>query len=124
MKAVLISMLLSIGYAHSNPQPVPTSEVWSLGNQFFPMEKDQQSGSLISLGCSHKKAKCDAFRALRQEKKIALSEMDLVGGKNPGAVMCKKFFKAEIVILRDSNTNENAFCKFKDGSLVSAGALR
>ncbi len=124
---LLIVALLPISLWADSSSPVVDKgiEVWSLGSSFYPMERDPISHTLISKGCPAKKELCQAFKVLRDSKKrVTLKEKDLVGGKNPGAVICKKLVDGEILILRDSSKNENAFCKFRDGSLVSASALR
>lgn len=116
--------ILIISFSTFAQTPPPAlREVWNIGNQFFPMVRESARGVLISVGCEQKKMKCGAYSALMSPKNYKLSEEDLSGGKNPGAVACKKHYKAEILILRDARQNENAFCKFKDGSLISASAI-
>lgn len=126
MKIAFILAIFQLANVHAQDAklPEPTSEVWSLGNVLYPMQKDSKTGSLISSACLEKKDQCMAFNALRSLKKFKLTEKELAGGKNPGAVICKKYLEGDVLILRDKKQNENAFCKFKDGSFLSAGALR
>jgi hypothetical protein len=118
---VAIFFTWSLSLVQAATLPSPTAEIWSLGNEYFPIEKDAQSQRLISTDC--KTTKCQAYKALSDRRKKILTENELQGGKNPGAVICKKYFKANVIILRDTKKNENAFCQFPDGSLVSASAL-
>lgn len=122
MKYFFYMLLFSFSTIAQPPAPV-IREIWNIGNQFFPMIKESKRGVLISVGCEQKKMKCDAYSALMSPKNYKLNEEDLSGGKNPGAVACKKHYNAEILILKDARNNENSFCKFKDGSLVSASAI-
>jgi hypothetical protein len=120
----MITFFISIFlYAQANDltAQIPKYEVWSLFNNYFPIEQDQQSHHLISIKC--KSNKCDAYKALNDVHKKNLNKKDLQGGKNPGAVICNKYFKATVIILKDKDMNENAFCQFTDGSLISASAL-
>lgn len=100
---------------------LPSTEIWSFGNEYYPIEKEPKTKKLISVNCNN--TKCFAYKALNEHSKKQLSEHELKGGKNPGAVICTKYFKGTILILRDVKQNENAFCKFSDGSLLSASGL-
>ena len=123
MKYLLLILISTSTHAQTTPMPPPIREVWNIGNQFYPMVKESKRDVLISAGCEVKKLKCAAYKALSEIKKYKPTEAELQGGKSPGAVTCKNYFKSEILILKDAKQNENAFCKFSDGSLVSASAL-
>lgn len=97
------------------------SEVWTRGDQIFLIDKIEQT--LMSKNCFKKKDKCLAFIHYKEEIQFKPTRNDLIGGKNPGAVICTKYYKGEIFILKDSNNKENAFCKFIDGSLLLATSL-
>jgi hypothetical protein len=120
MKLIILASLLILN-AHATIPEISAAEMWSLGNEYFPVENEATTQKLISINC--KTNKCFAYKALNDQSKKKLTEKDLEGGKNPGAVICKKFFNATILILRDSKKNENAFCRFSDGSIVSASGL-
>lgn len=119
MKIFLV--LLSLNSSFSQV-PLPNSEVWAIGKMYYPFERDKATNALISQECSATK-KCEAYKAVLNKSKIKLSESDRSGGKNPGAVTCKKIYGGEVLVLRDVADNENSFCKFKDKSLVSASDI-
>jgi hypothetical protein len=120
MKLIILTSLFIINANATTPK-IPEAEMWSLGNEYFPVENEAITHKLISLNC--KTNKCFAYKALNNQSKNKLTEKELEGGKNPGAVICKKIFNGNILILRDKLQNENAFCKFSDGSIVSASGL-
>lgn len=109
--------------SHLLAEEMLNSEMWSIGNRLFEMVKTN-TGYLISRGCEKQKGTCLAFQSLNPKKEINLTEAELKGGKSPGSVRCKKLGKTEILILKDLKGNENAFCYFSDGSLISASALQ
>jgi hypothetical protein len=96
-------------------------EVWKLGSDFMPLSQNAEKKWLISLHCEEKD--CMAKDALRKVSMKLLEKGDLQGGKNPGAVLCNKLKNADIVFLSDLQGNQNSFCKFKDGSIVSSSTL-
>jgi hypothetical protein len=120
MKSIIFASLFIVNANAITPE-IPEAEMWSLGNEYFPVENEATTQKLISINC--KTNKCFAYKALKDQSKIQLTEKELEGGKNPGAVICKKIFNGNILILRDKLKNENAFCKFFDGSIVSASGL-
>ena len=120
MKVFLITLLTAnISLAAT---PVPDSEVWSAGKVHYVFNKSE-SKILLTEKCWSKKFKCEAYRATQNKNKTVLTEADRAGGKNPGAVVCKKHYNGEVLILRDTQNNENAFCKFKDNSVTSTSDI-
>lgn len=119
MKILLVLLSLQSVFAQL---PLPESEVWGIGKDNYPFKKDQRTNALISLECAATK-KCEAYKAVLNKEKVKLNEADRSGGKNPGAVACKKVYGGEVLVLRNTADNENAFCRFKDKSLASAGDL-
>jgi hypothetical protein len=103
--------------------PAPISEVWRVGSLYYPLIKDEKTRILTTSKCLKDKNKCEAFQAVLKKDQVKLTEADRAGGKNPGAVACKKIYGGEILILRNSADNEAAFCKFKDNSIASASDL-
>lgn len=97
-------------------------EIWYLGSEYFPVEREQKSNRLISINCKTKK--CNAYAALYDIRSKENSPKSLRGGKNPGAVICTKYFHGKVFILRDKDQFENSFCKFPDGSILIASGLR
>lgn len=119
----LLILFLSIQMAYAEKVPTPTVDVWKIGSRFYSFLKDKETDALFSDGCAVKKEKCEAYKAVLNKSKVVLEESDRSGGKNPGAVVCKKEYEGEILILKNSAGLENAFCKFKDNSWASASDL-
>lgn len=97
-------------------------EVWKLGSTFIPLSQNPAKKWLISLHCEEQ-VPCMAREELKKISMKLLEKGDLKGGKNPGAVLCHKISDASIVFLSDLQGNQNSFCKFKDGSMVSSSTL-
>lgn len=66
---------------------------------------------------------CMALRELHYVSMQDLDENDLLGGKNPGSVLCKKSAKGTVVFGKDHFGNLNSFCVFPDSSMVSNDTL-
>ena len=65
---------------------------------------------------------CEAMRLLRRGKTVKLTPAELSTGIPPGAVICKKL-QITSTVGRDAKGNEDGFCTFADGSLVSHGSV-
>ena len=115
--------ILSLSLKAQTAPPIEKADLWRQGKQIYPMVHVKNSGHLISKGCEELQEKCLAYKNLKKKSDVHLSEEERSGGKNPGAVMCSNKLKGEVLVLLDSNRNENSFCKFSDGSLLSVNAL-
>lgn len=120
MKIFLILLSLQTGFSQ---EPQPDTEIWRVGKLHYPFLRDKTTRALLSTHCLNKKKSCEAYQAVLKKNTIVLKETDRNGGKNPGAVVCKKTHGGEVLILRDAAGNENAFCKFKDKSIASVSDL-
>jgi putative hemolysin len=80
---------------------------------------DKSLSGWISEKCIKDK-NCQAKKFFEIKKKVTLPE--LVGGQNPAAIYCHRL-KLEILILKDSNDNEQSFCQFPDQTIVDANAI-
>ena len=76
------------------------------------------TNALLSRACAQT-AKCQAALAL---PRASLKNIDLRSSANPGALICEKL-QGRTVIGTNRAGNQNAFCRFPDGSLVSCGSL-
>lgn len=65
---------------------------------------------------------CDAHRVLKAGAVVEVKKALLDGRMSAGMRVCQAL-KNELVNGKGPSGSEDAFCKFKDGSLVSAGAL-
>ena len=66
---------------------------------------------------------CMALRELHYVSMNDLEDNDLLGGKNPGSILCKKSVKGTVVFGQDYFGNMNSFCLFTDGSMISNDTL-
>lgn len=106
-----------------------TKQVWSKGQDNYVITYQPSTNLLISLQCLNdeltlENSKCDAAKILMKKKSIRLPSGALDGGKNPGAVVCTVGLNKKILILNDLKNNENSFCVFDDGSMISAITLQ
>jgi len=95
--------------------------LWKVDGGYVAIFEDPKTKLIYSASC--KKYKC---KSLIESKKVSwksLSEDSLLGGKNPGAVLCKESLRKNIVYLKDLQGNESTFCHFEDGSLISSSSL-
>jgi hypothetical protein len=106
------------------PQPLSTNaskgsiEHWT--GETGPVDLLSVRGNLFSTSCAA--SDCDARKEIAKGKHIDLTAEDLSKGLAPGIVACKRL--AMIVrVLRSPTGDEESFCVFRDGSLVSTNAL-
>lgn len=95
--------------------------IWKAGKQFVSLYEDKETNLLYSSACY--KSKCDALTLSKNLSWNKMSEDSTLGGKNPGAVLCKEVLKQNIVYMKDLRGNENTFCLFKDKSFISSSSL-
>ena len=74
----------------------------------------------IKAWISEKCSSCDAEKFFKSKKEITLPISG--DGRNPAALLCHKL-KLEVVVLKDSQNNEQSYCIFPDKSLVDANAV-
>lgn len=67
-------------------------------------------------------ARCLTDKCEAKNKIKAPSPAENLQGQNPAAIFCHDL-KQSVVILRDSQNNEQSFCLFKDKSLIDSNAL-
>lgn len=65
---------------------------------------------------------CEAMQLLRRGKSVQLTPAESSRGIPPGAAVCAKL-KIMSTTGRDAKGNEDGFCTFADGSLVSHGSV-
>ena len=78
----------------------------------------------VSATCFSKNAapNCEAYAAVKRASLKGLKG-EMHGGVEPGAVVCAQGLHAKVVLGVDDKSNENSFCQFNDGSMVSLGGL-
>jgi hypothetical protein len=121
MKAILF---LSLFYSNAFSSDF-IKQIWSKGNDHYLFNLHTPSNLLISENCvnddtSLDKSTCEAAKVLKQKKTLVVPADSFTGGKNPGAVACGIGLKKQVLVLKDSKNNENAFCVFDDQSMISA----
>lgn len=103
-------------------QPLFAQEIlWKSGNTFIAIYNDQKTNLLYSASC--RKKSCEALSETKNISWKLLDKNSTIGGKNPGAVLCKDVLKQQIIYLKDLQGNENTFCLFKDKSFISSSSL-
>jgi len=116
LKSVLIIYLIIFAN-----QSFAFEQVWKMGSMFLNMNEDSSKNILYSNSCSKKD--CLALRLTKDITFKNLRKDSLLGGKNPGAVLCKEVLKMKIVYLKDMSGNENTFCLFNDNSMISSSSI-
>ncbi|WP_408095649.1 hypothetical protein ACJVC5_11445 [Peredibacter sp. HCB2-198] len=103
-------------------------QIWMKGSDYYVFTYHASTNMLISENCFNPKvtleqSKCDAAKIFKEKKTYKIPAGAAKGGKNPGAVICKDVLKKQIRILKNHKDDENSFCVFDDGSMVSAIGL-
>jgi hypothetical protein len=90
----------------------------------FPLVDIKAKRISISSNCIKKNGSlhCAAYAALGKASLEGLAHY-LEGGADPGAVICRQQFHAQLVFTVDLKRNENTLCEFSDGSYVDTGSL-
>lgn len=113
-----IILFLIIGNSSAQAKSIFTIENKKV--TFLEIEKENLT---LSKNCqSGVGLRCAAYTAFLRKSNVALTQEDLIGGKNPGSVKCRRL-GGTVVIGKDSRQNENSFCKFEDNSFVECGSL-
>lgn len=101
------------------------NETWTAQDgQAMPFVFFAQQNVRVSAQCRQPNGQlaCDAIRQLRNAPPVELSNSALNGGISAGTRVCQTL-KRQLVSGRDGSGNEDGFCRFADGSMVSTGAL-
>ncbi len=125
MKTILFLSVISMSAWSSDF----SKQVWSKGSDHYVFTYQESSKLLVSLHCLNEDvkledSKCDAVKILKKKKTLTLPKGASDGGKNPGAIVCKVGLNNKVYILKDAQNNENSFCVFDDGSMISAITLQ
>ncbi|MEA9357654.1 hypothetical protein SHI21_15600 [Bacteriovorax sp. PP10] len=121
MKAIVFLSIFSFSAFASDF----TKQIWSHNSDHYLFSLHSPSQILVSENCFNdevtlEQSKCDAIKALNQKHSLTVPASQFSGGKNPGAVACAVGLKMTIRIFTNSKNNENSFCEFNDGSMISA----
>lgn len=90
--------------------------------EFFHYFKKEHLTLSRSCGSFLKKMSCQAYKQGIKANLKNIDKKEFAGGVNPGIVICKAQFKAEVVIATNQY-GSNAFCRFPDNSMIDAGSL-
>lgn len=82
----------------------------------------------ISKSCLKNRTTCTALIQLKKLRNLKLHSsnekiLDNAGGANPAASVCL-FLEGKVRWTYDADGNQNSFCLFSDGSVISAGTLQ
>ncbi|MBI2522399.1 MAG: hypothetical protein HYV97_18405 [Bdellovibrio sp.] len=89
----------------------------------FTIDKKKHITVTKQCGDQLETSKCQAVQKLKQVNMNDITTEDLDGGKNPGAVLCKKSLNAQVIFGKDRDGNVTTFCSFQDGTMVSSDTL-
>lgn len=100
------------------------NEVWNSPNErmhmlYFPRENVRVSGSCRS---SSGQLQCAAILQLRSAAPVEIPGGELDGGASAGVKACMRL-KLQLVAANNQVGDEESFCRFADGSLLSSGSL-
>jgi hypothetical protein len=116
MSLFKISALIIV-YFISRAALATTCETWTGINSSRKLCWDPTIKAWIS---SHCQENCEAKKFL--ESKLQSKKPASLKGQNRAADACHRL-ELPVVVLKDSNGNEQAFCELKDRTLVSATAI-
>jgi hypothetical protein len=121
MKTILLLSIISLSAWSAEL----TRQVWTAKSDNYLFNLEPISHVLISIHCMNNEVSlvqspCMAAKIITEKKPVTIPKGSLDGGKNPGAVVCMLALKQKIKILKDLQNNENSFCVFPDGSMISA----
>jgi putative hemolysin len=124
MAGMIRASVAALLFLASSPgaQALEKTEV-VLNGKTVRMISEPEKHVTVSEPCEIGKPKsCEALRALDRASMKALDENQRKSSANPGAMICSKI-GGKVVIARDSEQNQNAFCGFADGSWIDCGTL-
>jgi len=117
-RVAMTCLVMTASIAHA----LDRSDV-TLNGKTVPMISDAEKHLTVSEPCSIGKPKsCEALRALDRASMKSLDEYQRKSSANPGAMICSNI-GGKVVISRDAEQNQNAYCGFADGSWVDCGSL-
>lgn len=92
---------------------------WKVGRTLLEVEPCPRKSCLISSSCLKRVSKCEARKAFDHPKKSRNKD----GGNNPGSEVCTSYPKAGVLLALNNKGDTQAFCRFKDGSLLTLDGL-
>lgn len=101
------------------------NEVWtSQEGQQMPFIFYARENVRVSAQCRQASGQlaCDALRPVRGGMPVEIPARELTGGMSAGMKVCLKLGQ-KLVTGHNSAGNEDGFCRFPDGSMISNGAL-
>ena len=126
MKSIVIISCLFMSLIVIGSTTSPSTQIYRFkeGHIIFHVLKSERLK--ISKTCSVNSkldSKCEALKSIELVKQTKLSGHELRGGKNPGAVLCKKTLRGKVVFGENRFGGKTSFCKFSDGSLLANDSL-
>ena len=120
MMKILMGLLFTFPLAFASDY---TKQIWSHKSNHYLVAYHSKTKLSISEFCLHEGQKCEAMQAFLSTDKITLPPGSVYGGKNPAAVICSLGLKQRVLTLKNNKEDENSFCLFGDGSIISTSSL-
>lgn len=80
----------------------------------------KEKNIILSKNCSEDKKNCLALKKAK-EIKFSVIQEKLLGGKNPGILLCHEL--KEEVVAGVTDRGQISFCRFKDKTMINTGGL-
>lgn len=119
---LIVATALWSAMARASP-PTATAtatKTWRVGNTPVEVSRCPRGFCLISPVCLTEAG--HSCRALQVMNNRVQSDSG-PGGTNPGSGVCRERLNGQIFVARDDAGNEQAFCRFEDGSFLSLDGL-
>ncbi len=118
----LLQTLIILGFVITTWADNPVGfkfESWKIDRDFILFYELPQRGISIQKGCEKESSGCALWTLKKKLSLKIIDKDDLLGGKNPGAVLCHKL-KLPVLIGVSPNGNRQSFCMASDGTLFSS----
>ena len=124
--AAIRNVFETLAFFSAIGRPVTAYEIWrAVPPSDRPADLEHLFEILIFLeGAGKIRREGDFFAVIGLSDDITeKGELNIRGGKNPGAALCKAVHHGVVIIGSDEKGNKNSFCKFSDQSFIASSSL-
>ena len=94
-----------------------------VGEYFYQFVFKENNRLVLSKKCHQIGDECVAIQKLSTLNSVSFNSSDRLGGKEPGAILCKKHLDGEIIEGQRVGGGPLFLCRFKDGSMITTSSL-